>query len=1067
MPSFVVAAIVAGGVAGAVTAISTGAAFAFAWGTFGASLVLGGISYAMRPKPPSGDKGSLNSAGRSLTIRQPIAPRQVVVGQARVGGVITYVETDGPRIHLVVTLAGHVSQEIGNVYFDDEIVPIGSATDSYGGGLATGKWAGYARIIKSLGDEAGQPFPELIAQTAGGWTDAHRQTGCTKLYIGLSANPDLYPGGLPNISAVVKGVKVAERRGSPTTTAWSANPALILSHYLCDTTYGMGADYNSEIDASDLAAAANVCDEAVALAGSPSTTESRYTCNGAFLTNEQPKEIIGRILASMAGRAVSAGGHWHIFAGAYEAPTVTLDESDLAGPIRVQALVSRRDNCNGVKGIFTDPYSSWQPTDFPPVASATYMAEDNGERVWRDVDFSAFVTSGTQAQRLAKIELLRTRQGYSISIPCKLTAFGAMTGRTVSVSNTQLGIVDKAFEVQGSRFIISNEGALGVELQLRETAAAVFDWSTSEEAAVDIAPNVTAGAAQADFALFAAGDVYGTGGAGNTAITDKYVYATDAVSAGTSLSARRRYLAGAGNDTAGVFSGGESSASTDKYTYSGNVVSAGTALSTVKFGQGAAGNSTRGIYAGGDLGSPRAATSDKYTWATDAVVAGTNLGTARTSLAGAGNETLGIFGGGYTGTLSQVTDSYTYASDTRAAGTNLGTARDQLAASANGDVGIFGGGSSSGGVAGPSAVTDKYALGTGAVASGTSLGLARIGLAAAGNETVGVYAAGYVSATLGQTGKYTYSGNTVAAGSSLGTPRWQLAGASSRGGFNASSLGFVVMSVGYPTTNTNLYDWATATCTGGTAIPASYNYCGSCGTSSTGYFGGGAASGFTRTTDVKKHAHAARTWSSGTALTAPGWTRAAACNSTVGVFAGGDNGAAVVNTTDKYTFSGDSVLAGSNLAQRYNYGGAGNATFAIFAGGLDTGSSTTKTVGYYTYSDDTAVVTTDLSATRAQDCGFANTASAIFGCGTSGAGSPTSTFKYAFASSTWSAGGNLANAGRWDAAGAANSTSGMFAGGGGTMTDIYTFATDACAAGTALTNSLTAGGAACSAPGHF
>ncbi len=219
--------------------------------------------------------------------------------------------------------------------------------------------------------------------------------------------------------------------------------------------------------------------------------EPRYSLSGSFRVNQDPKDILEKMLASMAGMAVHIGGKWHIFAGAYEVPTITLDEGDLAGPIRVQSLISRAQNANAVKGVFVDPNNGWQPTDFPAVASDTYLEEDNSERVWRDIDLSGFTTSPSMAQRLAKIELLRLRQGLTVSATFKLTAYRAMTGGTVALTNTKFGWSGKAFEIVGSRFIVAPDGTLAVGLDLRETAAAVYDWSSSEEQAVDLAPNTT------------------------------------------------------------------------------------------------------------------------------------------------------------------------------------------------------------------------------------------------------------------------------------------------------------------------------------------------------------------------------------------------------------------------------------------------------------------------------------------------------------------------------------------------------------------------------------------------
>lgn len=501
MPGAIVGAIVADAVGTALASTAFGAASLFGNFTVGKLIgtVIGGassmiVSSALADSPAQQDPAAadpvVQSQGRLVNVRQPTAPWQVIYGEARVGGVLTYMEVTSLGgatnniLHIIITLAGHECAAIGDVYFDDEVIPLDGSLAN-GGGNATGRLAGYCTIEKSLGDESGQPFASLVGYSAGKWTDAHRQSGRTKLYVRLIASPDKFPNGVPTITAVVQGCKLYDPRTG--LTAYSANDALAVNHYLTNTAFGFGATYASEIHEDTLIASANVCDEDVTLAAGG--TEDRYRVGGAFLTSATPKRTLELMLSAMAGKAVEIGGQWFIYAGAYDTPTLELDESDLAGSIHVQALVSRRENANGTKGTFTDPNSSWQPTDFPAIASSTYLAEDGNERVWRDLDLTAFVTSGTQAQRLAKIDLLSVRQGLTVVMPCKLTAWAAATGRTVAVTNTKFGWSSKAFDVQSSRFTVADDGTLGVELSLRETAAAVYDWSTSEEQAVDIAPN--------------------------------------------------------------------------------------------------------------------------------------------------------------------------------------------------------------------------------------------------------------------------------------------------------------------------------------------------------------------------------------------------------------------------------------------------------------------------------------------------------------------------------------------------------------------------------------------------
>lgn len=429
-------------------------------------------------------ENELTSTQRTVTVREPVASWQYVYGETRVSGTITYMEaTDGnATLRVVVTLAAHECESIQAVYFDDEEIPLD------GNGDATGRLASHAHVETNLGDGDYQPFPSLQSVSAGLWTDAHRQSGRTKLYAVLSYNPDLYVSGVPNITCKLRGKKVYDPRSEE--TEWSSNPALIIADYICDPAIGLGADYDTEIDETLLIAAANICDETVTLADG--TTEPRYTCNGVVLASSTPKDVIETLLTSMAGTATLIGGKWRIYAGAYRTPTVTLTESDFRGAVKVQTRLSRRDNFNGVKGIFTSPDNFWQATDFPPVTNATYEAEDSGERVWQDIRLP-YTDSATMAQRVAKIALERARQPITVVCPLKLSSYSVIPPDTVRLTLDRFGWSSKVFEVIDAQLVPETDSSgapvLGVDLVLRETASTVWDWTSAEEGDFDPAPN--------------------------------------------------------------------------------------------------------------------------------------------------------------------------------------------------------------------------------------------------------------------------------------------------------------------------------------------------------------------------------------------------------------------------------------------------------------------------------------------------------------------------------------------------------------------------------------------------
>jgi hypothetical protein len=279
---------------------------------------------------------------------------------------------------------------------------------------------------------------------------------------------------LPNISAVIKGKKVYDPRTEA--VAYSNNAALCVRDYLSNSIYGLGATID-EIDDASFIAAANICDEDVNVLGGG--TEKRYTMNGVVDTAKSPAEILNDMLTSCGGTIYYSNGKWHIKVGAYVTPTVTLDENDLRGPIKIQTRNSGQDQFNAVKGIFVSPENNWQPTDYPELTSSVFESDDGGDRKYIDLTLP-FTTSVSTAQRLAKQVLYRNREQLSLTMPCKLTAFQFEVGDTVLINNSRLGFSAKPFEVVSWSFSPEPQGedgiTLGVDLVIKETSAAVYAW---------------------------------------------------------------------------------------------------------------------------------------------------------------------------------------------------------------------------------------------------------------------------------------------------------------------------------------------------------------------------------------------------------------------------------------------------------------------------------------------------------------------------------------------------------------------------------------------------------------
>lgn len=386
------------------------------------------------------------------------------------------------RLHMVIVLAGHACAEIGEVYFNDELVEL----DGNGNAKQGTKYANHVYVEKHLGGVGQTASQRLIAAAPGKWTAAHRLQGHAYIYVELVKNPDLLPNGVPNIKARVKGKLVRDAAGN---VAYSPNAALCIADYIA-AAEGVGADW-SEIDAVMLATAASVSAEQIPLAIGGS--EARYECNGVIEcdASQTPQDVLSKMLTSMSGRVVYTGGLFRLRAGAYLTPTLTLTEDDLRGGVSAKTRLSRQDMFNGVKGVYISPTNKWQPSDFPPVTNATYLAEDGGQRVWFEMDLP-FTTSPTMAQRIAKIELEKVRQQITVATQFKLRAYQKEPPETIMLSNAVMGWSSKPFEIVESSLAVDEADSapvLVVNQLLRETASTVYDWNAGEETTRDAAPD--------------------------------------------------------------------------------------------------------------------------------------------------------------------------------------------------------------------------------------------------------------------------------------------------------------------------------------------------------------------------------------------------------------------------------------------------------------------------------------------------------------------------------------------------------------------------------------------------
>ncbi len=443
------------------------------------------------------------AAGRSQVIRSNVESHKIIYGRAKVSGVLVHVATkdaeDSPLgdrsngfLYMVIALAGHEIESIDEFYADDDLLDLNADGYAQSGRfyttyrLSSGAYPyegnSLARFKYSLGAQDQSAIQWLIDEGVD-WTEAHRMRGIPHVAVRLRYNRDRYPNGIPNFSFVVKGKKVFDPRDE--STAYSANWALCVLDYITSGNglyqYGLDANIDTEIDTATFIAAANLSDESVTLADG--NTQARYEANGVIDVADKPIEIIKDLLTAGAGTMPYIQGKYHLYGGAYTAPVYTLTTAWMAGEMTVQARMSRKELFNTVKGLYIEPDQEWQPTDFPEVTNSTYVTQDGGFKITRDLELP-FTTNSARAQRIAKIALEKSRQGIMVTMPCNLKALVLKPWDTVNLTIAHLGWNAKVFRILSWEF--NTDG--GITLKMQEESSASYDWS-AEETVLDTAPD--------------------------------------------------------------------------------------------------------------------------------------------------------------------------------------------------------------------------------------------------------------------------------------------------------------------------------------------------------------------------------------------------------------------------------------------------------------------------------------------------------------------------------------------------------------------------------------------------
>ena len=470
------------------------AAMIYAVGFIATSLVTSFLTKALSPKSKGGVRDNSDSGGLLVNGRGAANPAQIVYGQIRKGGTVTFIESTGSNnrvLHQIIVLAAHEVEEIGDIYLDDQVVTMSNEN------VTSAPFNGHVKIYKHLGNQTSAT--DTFANSTKSLSNTLHSTsgisvnsdfigkGTAYLYCRFTYDQDAFVNGLPTVTAVVKGKKVVSTiNGVAQTAAYSNNAAWVIRDFLT-SSYGLDDD---QIDYATFEAAADVCDD-----DPDNRSKFKYTIDGVVDLDVPIGDVLSDMMTACAGSLFWGGGNWKLMAGEWVEPTKTLTLDDFRSPINLKTKASTRDNFNKVSGTFIDAENDWISADYPVMSGSAgaFLSED--DNVESTLDFPLpFTTDNLRSQRIAKQALFRGREQMSLNADFSLDALDVEVGDFVNIRNERYGWGagnEKAFEVLGWRLNVNSDtGALHVNLDLKESSQAAFGFTAADEREI-VANNTT------------------------------------------------------------------------------------------------------------------------------------------------------------------------------------------------------------------------------------------------------------------------------------------------------------------------------------------------------------------------------------------------------------------------------------------------------------------------------------------------------------------------------------------------------------------------------------------------
>ena len=422
----------AGPIAGAIATITSTWFGSFLFKT-ALSLGLSLLSQVLfRPDQQTPDRGvNIRQTGSGGDMGQ-----RFIMGRYATGGQLLAPPFTGPsgsgqhpnrRLHYVVGISCIPGVTFRRWWIDGQEPTANDFTEPDGSGEQYAFRGSNTGVSLLWRDDESEPPPYLLGLPLEKrpWQSDMVGTGITYAMARFGFNEDAYRGK-PSVRFEVDGIPLLDPRDG--VVRQTDNPVIMIWNVLRGIEipggegdpdvwgYGVAAD---DLPDSVWFAAMNECD--VQVDDGEGGTVPQYRAGiEVDVVEDEPAEVIDRLLSACAGQIVEMGGRWRIRVGGPGAPVLFISDEDIVitASSDFEPFPGLQSTNNALHASYPEPDAAWEPKDAPPRYNADYEADDDGRRLVASVEMPA-VWDKSQVQRLmiSYIEEERRFRRHQITLP--------------------------------------------------------------------------------------------------------------------------------------------------------------------------------------------------------------------------------------------------------------------------------------------------------------------------------------------------------------------------------------------------------------------------------------------------------------------------------------------------------------------------------------------------------------------------------------------------------------------------------------------------------------------------